>query len=89
MKNMIMTKGAQPGKRVQYILLALCLFILPGIVSAQPTPPTGSGGTGGGIPDSPLSVPFDSHLAILLMAAGVVFAVNIIVRMQRKKSIAG
>ena len=78
-----MNKGSQISSRIVHSLLALGLFILPGTVSAQPTPPTGSGGTGGGIPDSPLSVPFDSHLAILLIAAGVVFAISIIVKSKR------
>jgi hypothetical protein len=84
MKNKLMNKLSQKiSKAVQYRLVWMCLIILPGIVWAQPTPPTGSGGTGGGIPDSPLSVPFDNHLAILLMAAGAVFAVCVMVRSKK------
>jgi hypothetical protein len=88
MKNNHMNKVIVAIKKVSYCLMVLVLVILPGISFSQPTPPTGSGGAGGGIPDSPLSVPFDSRLSVLLVAAGVLLAVVVITSMQKKKIIA-
>jgi len=78
-----MSKAMQAIKKVPNGLMALVLIILPGLVFGQPTPPTGSGGTGGGIPDSPLSVPFDTRLSVLLVLAGVLLAVVIIVKAKK------
>ena len=78
-----MNKAIKAIKKVPYCLMVLVLVILPGIAFSQPTPPTGSGGAGGGIPDSPLSVPFDSRLSVLLVIAGVLLAVLVIVKAKK------
>ena len=88
MKYKLIIKAAQLNKLLQYSLMLLGLFILPALASAQstPPPPTGSGGTGnGGIPDSPLSVPFDNRLSLLLLLAGVVLALVVMKEIQKKK----
>ena len=83
MKYKLINKAVQISRIAKYSLLALVLFILPGLASAQPTPPTGNGGTNGGIPDNPLSVPFDNHLSILLLAAGIILAMVVITRLKK------
>ena len=55
-----------------YMSLLLCLFVLPVLTFGQTPPPPGGSG---GLPDSPLGVPFDSRMTLLLLLAGVVFAV--------------
>jgi hypothetical protein len=64
-----------------YTCIVSCL-ILPAIGFSQPSPP----GPGGGSPDTPLGVPFSDNMNLLLLLAGVVFAVVILKRIQNKKT---
>jgi hypothetical protein len=72
---------AEHCKTAGVYICMLCLMALPAIGFAQPAPP----GPGGGNPDSPLGVPFDDHLNLLLLLAGVVFAVIKYVKQQKEK----
>ena len=75
------TKGYKNWKLCALVIF--CLAVLPAISFGQPAPP-GPGGTGGN-PDTPLSgVPFDNNMNLLLLLAGVVFAVVILKRVQKK-----
>jgi hypothetical protein len=68
-----------------YALVMFCSLVLPAISFGQPAPP-GPGGTGGN-PDTPLGgVPFDNNMNLLLLLAGIVFAVVILKRVQKKKA---
>ena len=78
MKNNHISKAIKAIKKMPYCLMALLLVILPGIAFSQPTPPNG-----GGTPDTPLSVPFDSRLSILLVVAGILLAVVVIVKAKK------
>ena len=53
-----------------------------GYSQSGPPPPTGGSGNGS-LPDSPLGVPFDWRLNVLLLLAGVIFAV-VIIKKARK-----
>jgi hypothetical protein len=74
--------------RLLIIILGLILFI-PGIGMSQTAGGPSSPGPGGaGNPDSPLGVPFDGRLNLMLLFAGVLFAVAILKRAQKKKVVA-
>jgi hypothetical protein len=78
------TKAKKEGMSYKlYAIILLCTLAIPGIGYSQPAPP----GPGGGNPDSPLGVPFDDHLNLLLLMAGVVFAVVTLVKLQKKRVI--
>jgi hypothetical protein len=79
-KSVTIGKFKKSMNRVFLVLGSMIIF--PGISIAQPTDPGPQGGT----PD-PLSVPFDSRLSLLLLAAGVVFAIIIIRKMQKSKTV--
>ena len=64
-------------------MVVLVILLLPALGYSQPSSPPGNGGS----PDTPLSVPFDSKLNLLLLLAGVVFATIIIVKMQKNKAV--
>jgi hypothetical protein len=66
---------------VAYICM-LCLMVLPTISFGQPAPP----GPGGGNPDSPLGVPFDDNMNMILLAVGIVFAVVTLKKMQKQRA---
>jgi len=68
-------------------LSALLLLIVPVLGYSQPAPPPGSGGSGTS-PDTPLGVPFDADMNLVFAALGVVFALLILRRMNKKKVIA-
>jgi hypothetical protein len=83
MKNKLSTAVRHCKKKVIYIFL-FCLYILPAISFGQPAPP-GPGGTGGN-PDTPLGgVPFDNKLNLLLLIAGVMFAIVVLRNSQKKQ----
>ena len=69
------------------VSIFLCIVELPVISYSQPAPPPGSGGSGTS-PDTPLGVPFDADMNLIFAAVGVVFAVIILKKVQRKKAIA-
>jgi hypothetical protein len=68
---------------VQNLIVLLLLFVLPVITFGQTPPPPGGSG---GLPDSPLGVPFDSHMNLLLLFAGIVFATVVIMRIHVNKA---
>jgi hypothetical protein len=76
-----MNGAVKQGKKAVAALTVL-LLLSPALVFSQPSPP----GPGGGSPDTPLGVPFSDNMNLLLLLAGVVFAVVILKRMQKKKA---
>ena len=69
-----------------YTVLLLSTLVVPFLSYSQSGPPPPTGGNGNGsLPDSPLGVPFDWRLNILLLLAGVVFAIVIIRKIQKEK----
>jgi hypothetical protein len=82
MKNQLKSAMRHCKKSMIYTFI-LSLSIFPVISFGQPAPP-GPGGTGGN-PDTPLGgVPFDDNLNMLLLMAGVIFAVLVLKKMQKK-----
>jgi len=65
----------------------LCTIVLPVISYSQPAPPPGSGGSGTS-PDTPLGVPFDADMNLIFAAMGVIFALIVMKKVQKKKAIA-
>ena len=69
-----------------YTVLLLSTLVVPFLSYSQSGPPPPTGGNGNGsLPDSPLGVPFDWRLNILLVLAGIVFSVIVIRNMQKQK----
>lgn len=66
-----------------FLMLAGLLFMLPNIGISSPQPPPGAPGPLGGSPD-PLGVPFDWRLNMLLIAAGIIFAIVILKKVQKR-----
>jgi hypothetical protein len=67
-----------------YTVLFLSTLATPFLGYSQSGPPPPTGGSGNGsLPDSPLGVPFDWRLNVLLLLAGVIFAV-VIIKKARK-----
>jgi len=79
-------KKLKPKRGLLYAVTLLSTLVLPFIGYSQsgPPPPTG-GGPGGSLPDSPLGVPFDWRLNLLLVFAGIVFAVIVLYKTQKEK----
>src|ERR1700739_3320380 len=79
MKKLIAISKKTTGQGVKsslVVLLGIAVTLMPTLSYGQATPPPPTGGSGGGsLPDSPLGVPFDWKLNLLLVAAGIVFAV--------------
>jgi hypothetical protein len=68
------------------LLFVAATALLPTTGYSQATPPPPTGGSGGGsLPDSPLGVPFDWKMNLLLAAAGLVFAVIVINKRNRQR----
>lgn len=82
-----MTKVKIKIYKVLLMILGL-VVMLPGISIALPPvqPPPGNPGPLGGSPD-PLGVPFDWKMNLVLLLAGIVFAVIIIVKLNKNKSL--
>jgi hypothetical protein len=76
MKQALKSRLQQHVSRLlQSLTVLLTMAVFPALSYGQ-TPPPPTGGSGGGsLPDSPLGVPFDNKLSLLLLAAGVVLAV--------------
>ena len=74
----IIVRKFKKSANCAFVILAGLMIILPSVGLSQPTDPGPQGGT----PD-PLSVPFDSRLSLLLILAGVLFAVVIIVKAKK------
>jgi hypothetical protein len=71
--------------KVLIIILGLILFI-PGIgMSQTPGGPNPPGPGNGSNPDNTLGVPFDGRMNVMLLFAGVLFAVAVFKRLQKKK----
>ena len=83
MKYSLKIKQYRFKQLLQSVIAGLMVIVLPGIAFGQAPPLPGNGG----IPDTPLSVPFDDHLSILLLAAGMILAVVVFARLK-KNSIA-
>ena len=77
---------SKPERGLLYAITLLSALVLPfmGYSQSGPPPPTG-GGAGGSLPDSPLGVPFDWRLNLLLAFAGIVFAVIVLYKTQKEK----
>jgi hypothetical protein len=70
-----------------YAVLLLSTLVVPFLSYSQSGPPPPTGGNGNGsLPDSPLGVPFDWRLNILLVLAGIVFSVIVIRNIQKQKA---
>jgi hypothetical protein len=76
----------KPKRGLLYAITLLSALVLPFIGYSQfgPPPPTGSGGGNASLPDSPLGVPFDWRLNLLLAFAGIVFAVIVLYKTQKQ-----
>jgi hypothetical protein len=84
MKKLI--KGVNKTYVQLLLLLVAATSLLPTAGYSQATPPPPTGGSGGGsLPDSPLGVPFDWKLNLLLAAAGLVFAVMVINKRNKQR----
>jgi hypothetical protein len=87
MKQLITGKFKKWIQKTSLMLIVL-MVMLQGVAISQVIPPPGSPGSGGGSVDSPLggaAVPFDWKLNLLLLFAGIIFAVVIILRIQKSK----
>jgi hypothetical protein len=68
------------------LIVFFFLFIVPVISKAQLPPPGGGTGGGGSNPDPPpVGVPMNDDLTLILLIAGLVYAVFIYRRLQRKE----
>jgi hypothetical protein len=80
MKYLLKIKQYCVKQLLQSIIAVLVISILPNIVFGQvPTPPGGNGS----LPDNPLSVPFDDHLSIFLLIAGIILSIVVIMRFKK------
>jgi hypothetical protein len=74
-------------KQSSAILIAFIslMVMIPSVGMSQP----GAPGGGGGNPDSPLppSVPFDWKLNIAFLITGLLFAIVVLKKLQRKQSV--
>jgi hypothetical protein len=86
MKQMPTIQKSRMKHLLPYIAILFSIMAMPfsGYSQSGPPPPTGGNGNGS-LPDSPLGVPFDWRLNVLLLLAGVVFAV-VILKKKRKVS---
>ncbi|HXP49495.1 MAG TPA: hypothetical protein VN922_06070 [Bacteroidia bacterium] len=74
------------GRALLLLMISSIITLMPTLSYGQ-TPPPPTGGSGGGsLPDSPLGVPFDWKLNLLLAIAGIIFAVMVIRRKQKQKN---
>jgi hypothetical protein len=80
MKYLLRIKKHNAKQLLRNIIAIIFISILPGISFGQvPSPPGGNGS----LPDTPLSVPFDDHLTILLFAAGSALAIVIFKKIKK------
>ena len=84
MKSLVKKQFMRMKKAGQYGLVLLIVMLFNVLSYGQePSPPGGY--TGGG--SDPDAVPFDSNMNLLFLVAGITFAVIVIVRIQKKKTI--
>lgn len=72
--------------RINAALFSICMLVIPALSYSQPAPPPGSGGSGTS-PDTPLGVPFDGYMNIAFAVAGVIFAIVIMRKLQKKEAV--
>jgi hypothetical protein len=86
MKYLVKNKFMQIKRVGQYGLLLLITLLINVMSFANPpVPPSPGGNSGGG--SNPDSVPFDSHMNLMFLLAGVAFALITIQQIQKKKKV--
>jgi len=74
------------SRRLSFALLTVCMLVVPMLGYSQPAPPPGSGGSGTS-PDTPLGVPFSGEMNIAFAIVGVIFAVMVMRKLQKKPTL--